>query len=74
MEYTVIAVIVAAVLVMCIIAGKVLRVAFKLILAGLLVVALMMSILLAWWSIWSSHRKRPRTPARTSPTRQVPSH
>ena len=76
MEVSNVAVIVGIIFfaVFLVIARKLLRLAFKLILAGFVFIALLVALSVGWYQGWFNRASVEKTPARPSPTRRVASH
>ena len=75
MEITQIALIIGIVILalFLLIARKLLRLAFKLVVAGFIIIALLLVISAGWWQGWFNRPPAEKIPARPSPTRRVAS-
>jgi disulfide bond formation protein DsbB len=76
MEVTNIALIIGVVFlaIFLLIARKLLRLAFRLVVAGFIVIALLLAISFGWWQGWFNRQPAGKTPSRPSPTRRVSSN
>ena len=69
-----IVIVIAVLFVFVFLAKRLLRLAIRLMLAGIIIIFLLAAVSLGWWQGWFNRPPVEKTPARTAPTRRVSSH